>query len=87
MLEIGTITGYTIGTGAALTAISGSPFSSGNAVTALGADSTGNWLLAAAYSGTPDLTLYGFDSTNPGRLYAVSSSSTGTNASFLALSH
>ena len=83
----GTITGYTIGTGAALTAISGSPFSSGNAVTALGADSTGNWLLAAAYSGTPDLTLYGFDSTNPGRLYAVSSSSTGTNASFLALSH
>lgn len=83
----GTITGYTIGTGAALTAISGSPFSSGVAVTALGADSTGNWLLAAAYSGSPDLTLYGFDSTNLGRLYPVSSAATGTNASFLALSH
>jgi 6-phosphogluconolactonase len=83
----GTITGYTIGTGGALTAISGSPFSSGVAVTSLGADSTGAWLLAAAYSGSPDLTLYGFDATNLGRLYSVSSASTGTNASFLALSH
>ncbi len=83
----GTITGYTIGTGAALTAISGSPFSSGVAVTSLGADSTGKWLLAAAYSSSPDLSLYGFDATNLGRLYAVSSASTGTNATFLALSH
>ncbi len=82
-----TITGYSSGVNAALTAISGSPFSSGVAVTALGADSTGKWLLAAAYSGAPDLTLYGFDATNLGRLYAVSSSSTGTNASVLALSH
>ena len=83
----GTITGYAIGTNAALTAISGSPFSSGVAVTSLGTDSSGKWLLAAAYSGSPDLSLYGFDSTNLGRLYSVSSIGTGTNASFLALSH
>ncbi len=83
----GNITGYSIGTNAALTAISGSPFSSGVAVTSLGADSTGKWLLAAAYSGAPDLSLYGFDAANAGRLYAVSSSGTGTNASVLALSH
>ena len=83
----GTITGYSIGTNAALAAISGSPFSSGVAVTALAADSSGKWLLAAAYSGSPDLSLYGFDGTNLGRLYPVSSISTGTNASFLALSH
>jgi 6-phosphogluconolactonase len=83
----GTISGYTIGTGAALAAISGTPFSSGVAVTALGADSTGKWLLAAAFSGSPDLTLYGFDATNLGRLYSVSSSATGTNAYLLALSH
>ncbi len=82
-----TITGYNVGTNAALTPISGSPFSSGVAVTALGIDSTGKWLLAGAYSGAPDLSLYGFDATNLGRLYVVSSSSTGTNASFLALSH
>ena len=83
----GTITGYTIGATAALTAISGSPFSSGVAVTSLGPDSTGKWLLAAAYSGSPDLSLYGFDGTNLGRLYVVSSIGTGTNPSFLALSH
>ncbi len=82
-----TITGYTVGTNAALTPVSGSPFSSGVAVTALGVDSTGKWLLAAAYSGAPDLSLYGFDSTNSGRLYAVGSSGTGTNASSIALSH
>ena len=83
----GTISGYTIGTNAALTAIAGSPFSSGVAVQSLGADSTGNWILAASYNGSPDLSLYGFDATNLGRLYSVSSASTGTNASVLALSH
>ncbi|MGI4855254.1 MAG: lactonase family protein [Janthinobacterium lividum] len=83
----GNITGYSIGTGAALAPISGSPFSSGVAVTSLGVDSSGKWLLAAAYSGAPDLSLYGFDATNAGRLYAVSSVATGTNASIVALSH
>ncbi|WP_074652927.1 lactonase family protein [Terriglobus roseus] len=83
----GTISGYNIGTNAALTAIAGSPFSSGVAVQSLGADSTGKWLLAASYSGSPDLSLYGFDATNLGRLYSVSSAATGTNASVLALSH
>ncbi len=82
-----TITGYSIGTNAALTALDGSPYSSGVAVTALGADSSGKWLLAAAYSGSPDLSLYGFDANNPGRLYTVSSTATGTNASVVALSH
>ena len=81
------ITGYAIGTAAALTPLPGSPFSSGVATTALAADSSGKWLLAAAYSGAPDLSLYGFDSSNAGRLYSVSSVGTGTNASFLALSH
>lgn len=83
----GNISGYTIGTNAALTSISGSPFSSGVAVQSLGADSTGKWLLAASYNGAPDLSLYGFDTTNLGRLYSVSSAATGTNASVLALSH
>ena len=82
-----TITGYTIGTNEALTAIAGSPFSSGIGATSIGVDSTGKWVLVASEGGSPDLTLYGFDSTNPGRLYVVSSTATGTNASFLALSH
>ncbi len=82
-----TISGWNIGTNAALTAIGGSPFSSGLTVTSLGADATGKWILAAAYGGSPDLSLYGFDATNAGRLYTVSSSATGTNASVVALSH
>lgn len=82
-----TITAYSIGTNAALTPISGSPFSAGVAVQSLGADSTGKWLLAASYSGSPDLALYGFDANNAGRLYTVSSTATGTNASVVALSH
>jgi DNA-binding beta-propeller fold protein YncE len=85
----GTITGYGIGANAALTALPGSPYSSGIGVTSLAADSTGKWMLAAASSGSPDLSLYGFDATNLGRLFTVSSASTGTNAnaSIVALSH
>jgi 6-phosphogluconolactonase (cycloisomerase 2 family) len=82
-----TVTGYTIGTSAALTAISGSPFSSGVGVQSLAADSSGKWILAVSFSGSPDLSLYGFDTTNLGRLFSVSSATTGTNASILALSH
>ena len=82
-----TITGYSIGTNEALTPIAGSPFSSGIGATSIGIDSSGKWVLVAAAGGSPDLTLYGFDSTNPGRLYVVSSTSTGTGADFVALSH
>lgn len=82
-----TISGWSIGTGAALTAISGSPFASGVAVTSLGADSTGKYIAAAAYSGSPDVTLYGFDTTTAGALTSVATSATGTNASVVALSH
>jgi len=82
-----TISGWSIGTSAALTAISGSPFASGVAVTSLGADSTGKYIAAAAYSGSPDVTLYGFDTTTAGKLTSVATSATGTNASVVALSH
>lgn len=82
-----TVTGYSIGTNEALTAIAGSPFSSGIGATSIGIDSSGKWVLVASSGGSPDLTLYGFDSSNPGRLYVVSSSATGTGASFVALSH
>lgn len=82
-----TISGWSIDANAKLTAISGSPFASGVAVTSLGADSTGKYIAAAAYSGSPDITLYGFDSTTAGKLNSVATSSTGTNASIVALSH
>jgi len=74
----GTISGYTIGTGAALTALSGSPYASGAQVTSLGIDQSGAYLLAAATGGTPDLSMYSFDATVPGKLNLATSTSTGT---------
>lgn len=55
-----TITGYAIGTGAALTALAGSPFAAPTNVSALAFDNTGAYLLATGYntvSGTQLFTL------------------------------
>jgi 6-phosphogluconolactonase len=91
----GTISGFTITPGtttAALTLkpLSGSPFASGSVVQALGIDSTGKYLLAAAVGGSPDLTMYSFDITTPGKLDPATSKATGTDpagAVALALTH
>jgi 6-phosphogluconolactonase len=91
----GTISGYTIVPGAttaalSLTPLSGSPYSSGSAVQSLGVDSTGKYLLAAAIGGAPDLTMYSFDITVPGKLDPATSVATGVDpagAVALALSH
>lgn len=73
----GTISGYSIASTGALTALSGSPYKSGSAVTALGLDKSGAYLLAAANGGSPDLTMYSIAST--GNLASVASPSTGTD--------
>lgn len=91
----GTVSGYTIvpaTTAAALslTPLSGSPYTSGSAVQALGADSTGKYLLAVATGGDPDLTMYSFDIPVPGKLDPSTSIATGTDptgAVALALTH
>jgi 6-phosphogluconolactonase len=91
----GTISGYTIVPGAttaalSLTPLNGSPYASGAGVQALGADSTGKFLLAAAVGGAPDLTMYSFDIAVPGKLDPATSVATGVNpagAVALALSH
>lgn len=85
-----TISGYAIGAGGALTPLAGSPYTSGQQVTALGVDSSGKYLLAAANGGSPDLTMYGYDATTPGKLDSVTSASTDTapaNAVAVALTH
>ena len=91
----GTISGYTIVPGtttAALTLkpLGGSPYVSGSGVQALGVDSTGKYLLAVAVNGAPDLTMYSFDITVPGKLDPATSVATGTDpvgAVALALTH
>lgn len=85
-----TISGYTIGTGGALTALSGSPYVSGLQVTSLGTDSSGKYLLAAAANGSPDLTMYSFDTVTPGKLVQATTVSTATapaGAIAVALTH
>jgi len=74
----GTISGYTISTGA-LTAISGSPFASGLQVNSLGIDPGGTYVLAGANGGSPDLSMYSFDATTPGKLNLATSIATDTD--------
>jgi 6-phosphogluconolactonase (cycloisomerase 2 family) len=86
----GTISGYTIGAGSALTAISGFPITSGQQVNSLGADSSGTYLLAGANGGNPDLSMYSFDATTPGKLDLATSTATDTdptNITQIALTH
>jgi 6-phosphogluconolactonase len=91
----GTISGYTIvpgGTtaGLSLTQLNGSPYTSGSGVQALGIDSTGKYLLAAAVGGAPDLTMYSFDIPVPGKLDPATSVATGVEpagAVAVALTH
>jgi len=74
-----TIYGYAIGTGGGLTALDGSPYGSGTQVTSLDIDSTSKYLLAAASGGTPDLSMYSFDTTTPGKLIPAASVNMGTS--------
>jgi 6-phosphogluconolactonase (cycloisomerase 2 family) len=91
----GTISGYTIAAGATAAALSlkplsGSPYASGTSVQSIGIDKTGKYLLAAAIGGSPDLTMYSFDVTVPGKLDPATSTATGTapaGAVALALTH
>jgi hypothetical protein len=48
-------------------------------VTALAVDNSGDYLLAAANGGSPDLTMYSFDSTTVGKLDLSTTTSTGTD--------
>jgi 6-phosphogluconolactonase len=91
----GTVSGYTIvpaatTLGLSLTPLSGSPYASGSGVQALGMDRTGKYLLAAAVNGGPDLTMYSFDITVPGKLVPATSVASGVDpagAVGLALTH
>lgn len=86
----GTISGYTIGLSAALTPLSGSPYASGAQVSAVSGDNSGNFILATAFNGGPDLTMYSFDTTVPGKLDVATTAQTGSDpagAVAMALAH
>jgi 6-phosphogluconolactonase len=59
-------------------------------VQSLGLDSKGNYLLAAAAGGSPDLSMYSFDPNTLGMLDLVTSTATDTDpagAIAVALTH
>jgi 6-phosphogluconolactonase (cycloisomerase 2 family) len=74
-----TISGYSIASAGTATATSGSPYSTVSGPTALAIDNTGKYLLAISHAGSPDLSLFSFDTTITGKLDLVSSTSTGTD--------
>ncbi len=76
-LTDGTISAFSIGTDAALTAINGSPFPGPPTVSALSVDSTSGYLVAAGYSATNGVELYTIGSG--GVLTEAASEGTGTS--------
>jgi 6-phosphogluconolactonase (cycloisomerase 2 family) len=73
----GTISAYSIGTGGALTAVSGSPFTGPATVSALAFDSTGKYLIASGYNASSGIQLFTIGST--GALTSAASAGTGTS--------
>ncbi|MDE3186354.1 MAG: beta-propeller fold lactonase family protein [Acidobacteriota bacterium] len=88
----GVIGGFSLSTSNsayALTAL-GKAFNAGTHTVALAEDNTGNFVFAVNYDGNPDLMGYVFDTTNPGYLDPVISTTTGTDpvqASGIAAAH
>jgi 6-phosphogluconolactonase len=74
------ITGYTLATTGALTALSSSPFQTGTGPSAMSLDSTGKYLLVTCVGGSPDLQVFSFDASDPGKLDSVATTATGTGA-------
>jgi 6-phosphogluconolactonase (cycloisomerase 2 family) len=84
----GTISAWGIGSGGALTAASGSPFTGPSNVSAIGIDNTGNYMIAAGYNASTGVQLFSVGST--GSLTLITSAATGTSTAYpvvLAMSH
>ncbi|HUX46307.1 MAG TPA: beta-propeller fold lactonase family protein [Terracidiphilus sp.] len=77
----GLIAGFSIATSNATYALTalGSTFRAGTHTVAMAEDSTGSFVFAVNFDGSPDLTGYTFDTTNAGYLNQVISVATGTD--------
>jgi 6-phosphogluconolactonase len=72
----GSISGFSIATGPALTAVTNSPFTAPEDVSSIGIDNTGDYLLAAGLNSSSGIQLYSIGST--GSLTVVSGTSVPT---------
>ncbi len=75
----GTISGYSVGTGGVLTAMASSPYKTGTLPIMIARDNSGKYMLVASNGGAPDLGVYAFDASVPGKLDLVTSAATGTD--------
>jgi 6-phosphogluconolactonase (cycloisomerase 2 family) len=82
----GVIYGFTALTGQ-LTTTPNSPYTTGDQPIALAYDNSSSYMLAVCLGGSPAVDMFGFDVTNAGRLYAVSSGTAGTTPLALAVTH
>jgi 6-phosphogluconolactonase (cycloisomerase 2 family) len=73
-----TISGYSVGGGGAVAALSPATAATLAAPWALAVDNSGNYLLSASQSGAPGLTMYGYNGTTGG-LELVTSTPTGSD--------
>ena len=78
-----TISGFAIGSGGALTQVTGSPTVGPQSVAAIGVDNTGGYLLAVGYDGSAGVQLYSISSA--GVLAQVAETGSGTNEAYPAL--
>jgi hypothetical protein len=56
-----------------------SPFAASSGIQALARDKSGDYIVAVSYSGSSDVTLYGFDEYSLGRLDAIVGVVSGTD--------
>ena len=86
----GTISGFTLAANGSLTALAGSPYTTGTAPVDLVEDQSHAYIGVACAGGNPDLQVFKIDTTTPGKLDAFASQTTGTDptlASAIAGTH
>lgn len=84
----GTISAFSIQTDGTLSALSGSPFTGPDNVSALGVDKSGTYMVAAGYNGSSGVQLFRIGTD--GALTAAASAGTGTSTAYpvvLAMTH
>jgi 6-phosphogluconolactonase len=78
----GTISGFSIGTNAALSAISGSPFTGPTSIGALAIDNTGDYLITSGYDTSKGIELFSIGTT--GALTSSGTAGSGASASVVS---
>ena len=74
----GNVSGYSI-SGGVLSALTGSPYTSGLSATALAEDNLHKYVISAASNGSNDYTMYSFDALSAGKLNAVAVGASGSD--------